>query len=85
MSDRIAVMERGRILQVGSPTDIYEHPSRRFVADFIGDTNFLEARVVAKDGAGARVRLPSGAELPARGLNDATSGAAVTLAFAPSA
>jgi spermidine/putrescine transport system ATP-binding protein len=83
MSDRIAVMERGRILQVGSPTDIYEHPTRRFVADFIGDTNFLEARVVAADGAGPRVRLSSGAELPARGLNDATSGTAVTLAIRP--
>jgi spermidine/putrescine transport system ATP-binding protein len=83
MSDRIAVMERGRILQVGSPTEIYEHPTRRFVADFIGDTNFLEARVVMKDGAGARVRLSSGAELPARGLHDATSGAAVTLAIRP--
>ncbi len=83
MSDRIAVMERGRILQVGSPTEIYEHPTRRFVADFIGDTNFLEARVVAVDGAPARVRLASGAELRARGLNGATPGATVTLAIRP--
>jgi spermidine/putrescine transport system ATP-binding protein len=83
MSDRVAVMERGRILQVGSPTDIYEHPVRRFVADFIGDTNFLEARVVAAEGGGIRVRLPSGAELPARGVNGATDGAPVTLAIRP--
>ncbi|HXV24112.1 MAG TPA: ABC transporter ATP-binding protein, partial [Alphaproteobacteria bacterium] len=84
MSDRIGVMERGRILQVGSPTEIYEHPIRRFVADFIGDTNFLEARVVAAaDGTPARVRLSSGAELRARGLNGAAPGTTVTLAIRP--
>ena len=46
MSDRIAVMEGGRILQVGSPEEIYERPSTRFVAGFIGHTNLLEATVV---------------------------------------
>jgi spermidine/putrescine transport system ATP-binding protein len=60
MSDRIAVMSEGRILQLGSPRDIYDHPAERFVADFIGDTNFLEAEVAAVDGATAAVRLPGG-------------------------
>jgi spermidine/putrescine transport system ATP-binding protein len=83
MSDRVAVMDRGRILQVGSPTDIYEHPTRRFVADFIGDTNFLEAKVVGADGGTAQVRLASGAELPARGAVGATAGATVTIAVRP--
>ncbi len=83
MSDRVAVMERGRILQVGSPTDIYEHPTRRFVADFIGDTNFLEARVVGVENGAARVRLTSGAELALRGLGGTSIGAAVTLAIRP--
>jgi spermidine/putrescine transport system ATP-binding protein len=41
MSDRIAVMSAGRILQVGGPRDIYDKPAERFVADFIGETNFL--------------------------------------------
>ncbi|RMG97441.1 MAG: ABC transporter ATP-binding protein [Chloroflexi bacterium] len=41
MSDRIAVMNRGRVLQVGSPEVIYEQPENRFVADFIGETNFV--------------------------------------------
>ena len=45
MSDRIAVMHQGRALQVGSPTEIYERPSCRFVADFIGETNFLNGVV----------------------------------------
>lgn len=46
MSDRIAVMSDGEVQQIGGPTDIYEHPVNRFVADFIGDTNFLEGRIV---------------------------------------
>ena len=45
MSDRIAVMHLGKVLQVGSPTEIYERPNCRFVADFIGDTNFLDGVV----------------------------------------
>ena len=42
MSDRIAVMSKGRILQIGTPRDIYDRPAERFVANFIGETNFLE-------------------------------------------
>jgi spermidine/putrescine transport system ATP-binding protein len=45
MSDRIAVMSGGRVLQVGSPTEIYEQPNCRFVADFIGESNFLDGEV----------------------------------------
>ena len=46
MSDRIAVMNRGNVLQVGDPVSIYEKPGSQFVADFIGETNFLKAQVV---------------------------------------
>jgi iron(III) transport system ATP-binding protein len=52
LSHEIAVMNEGRIIQVGSPRDIYEHPRTRFVADFIGRTNLLEAKVIAADGPG---------------------------------
>ncbi len=45
MSDRIAVMHLGKVLQVGTPTEIYERPNCRFVADFIGDSNFLDGIV----------------------------------------
>jgi len=45
MSDRIAVMSHGKVLQVGEPVTIYERPNCKFVADFIGDTNFLEGEV----------------------------------------
>ena len=65
MSDRIAVMSRGKILQIGSPRDIYDHPSERFVANFIGETNFLEGDVVSATASAAQVRLQQGALLDA--------------------
>ncbi len=65
MSDRIAVMSKGRILQVGSPRDIYDRPSQRFVADFIGETNFLEGEVTGISGREASVRLGGGAVISA--------------------
>ena len=45
MSDRIAVMNGGHVLQVSTPEDIYDRPADRFVADFIGETNFLEGQI----------------------------------------
>ena len=65
MSDRIAVMSKGRILQVGSPRDIYDRPSQRFVADFIGETNFLEGEVTGTSSHEAAVRLAGGGVITA--------------------
>jgi spermidine/putrescine transport system ATP-binding protein len=78
MSDRIAVMNKGRILQVGTPQDIYVRPSERFVANFIGDTNFLKARTAAAKGGMVKLELACGgtltATVPPEGLSvgDAT-------------
>jgi spermidine/putrescine ABC transporter ATP-binding subunit len=55
MSDRIAVMAKGRVLQVASPTGLYERPTSRFVADFIGTMNFFEGRVRNSDNGMATV------------------------------
>jgi ABC-type Fe3+/spermidine/putrescine transport system ATPase subunit len=49
LSDRIAVMSRGRVEQLGAPREIYEHPATRFVADFIGASTVLCGRAVAAD------------------------------------
>ncbi len=49
LSDRIAVMNMGRIEQIGSPSEIYEHPQTAFVADFIGDTNLFQGQVESSD------------------------------------
>jgi spermidine/putrescine transport system ATP-binding protein len=65
MSDRLAVMSKGKILQIGSPRDIYDRPAERFVANFIGETNFLEGEIEAVHGAEATVKLPSGAKIAA--------------------
>jgi spermidine/putrescine transport system ATP-binding protein len=70
MSDRIAVMHLGGVLQIGTPTEIYERPNCRFVADFIGETNFLEGQVVARENGhvtvmirpDVKVRVPVGEE-----------------------
>ena len=45
MAGRIAVMSKGRVLQVGTPEEVYEHPANRFVADFIGNVNMFEGRL----------------------------------------
>jgi putrescine transport system ATP-binding protein len=47
MADRIGVMHAGRLMQVGVPSEVYEQPSSRWVADFVGDVNLLEGRVVS--------------------------------------
>ena len=49
LSDRIAVMNEGKILQVGTPAEIYDSPQNRFVADFIGTSNFLEGTLISKN------------------------------------
>ncbi len=45
MANRLAVMSKGRVLQVGSPEEVYEHPANRFVADFIGNVNLFEGKL----------------------------------------
>ena len=80
MSDRVAVMSQGAVQQVGSPDEIYERPVNRFVADFIGETNFLPAEVAA---AGTRYRVPSGETLSGHDPHGHAQGAQVTLALRP--
>lgn len=60
MSDRIAVMNEGRIVQLGTPTEIYEQPRARFVADFMGASNIFSARVLGVDGDHVRAETEGG-------------------------
>jgi spermidine/putrescine transport system ATP-binding protein len=60
MSDRIAVMHAGRVAQLGTPEELYDRPTTRFVADFIGTTNLLSGAVESADGQGGLVRLTGG-------------------------
>lgn len=60
MSDRIAVMREGVILQMGPPPEIYKYPNCRFVADFIGESNVLSGTVAAVKGNSLTVKTPNG-------------------------
>jgi len=85
MADRIAVMSNGKMLQVGTPKEIYERPNTHFVADFIGETNFIPAKLETRrdDGYGD-VRLSDNTLIHAE-LSDAlqTSSGDVTVAIRP--
>jgi iron(III) transport system ATP-binding protein len=60
ISDRMAILESGRILQVGTPREIYRRPARKTVAHFIGETDFLGGKVVVVDGGRLKVDTPIG-------------------------
>jgi iron(III) transport system ATP-binding protein len=60
MADRMAVLHEGRLIQVGSPTEVYRRPVSRFVADFIGEANFLAGRITRRTGQEAELDTPWG-------------------------
>ena len=86
MSDRIAVMQDGRIVQLGTPPEVYLHPATPFVAGFLGETNMLPGTMCGCEGAHAMVRFPGGAlghaRLPREGAAPAT-GESVVVALRP--
>jgi spermidine/putrescine ABC transporter ATP-binding subunit len=63
LSDRIAVLSHGQIEQIGTPAEIYERPTTAFVADFIGSSNLLQARIVERNGRGTIVETDKGLRL----------------------
>jgi iron(III) transport system ATP-binding protein len=63
MSDRVVVMDKGRIQQIGDPQTIYEHPANSFVANFIGATNLLEGTLLSRSGALCELEIPIGEAL----------------------
>jgi putrescine transport system ATP-binding protein len=84
LSDRIAVMDKGEVRQVGSPTEVYEFPNSRFVAGFIGSINTFEATVIARESPHLRLSVPAlGTEVLARDVAAVAVGQAVTLAIRP--
>ena len=82
MASRIAVMSEGRFLQVGTPAEVYEHPTSRFVADFIGNVNLFDGALSAADGRVADVDC---GDLHCRvaSTRERTGAAAVTVAVRP--
>jgi spermidine/putrescine ABC transporter ATP-binding subunit len=60
LSDRMAIMNRGRVEQIGAPSDVYEHPVNTFTAKFLGEANLLDGIVAAAEPGGAKIRLSGG-------------------------
>jgi spermidine/putrescine transport system ATP-binding protein len=83
MSDRIAVMNKGKILQIGTPREIYDQPSDVFVANFIGETNLLEGVVQKLNPQHAAVRLKAGMDVAATLPHDFQPQNMVTVAIRP--
>ena len=82
MSDRIAVFNKGRIEQIGTPEELYDRPATRFVASFIGDTNLVEGRVLGVAGGICEIQTAAG-RIAASTRTPLEAGAAVFVAVRP--
>jgi spermidine/putrescine transport system ATP-binding protein len=83
MSDRLVVMNTGRIEQLGSPRELYEHPATRFVANFIGTSNILTGRLERRGDAWALAGLGPDQRVLVADAGDAREGQDVELAVRP--
>ena len=83
MSDRIAVMSKGKALQIGQPEEIYERPANKFVADFIGETNFLDGVVKGQNGKVVDVELTGTGTVQVESARTFTTGQKVAVAVRP--
>jgi putrescine transport system ATP-binding protein len=83
VADRMGVMNHGRLIQVATPPEIYEQPNSRWVADFIGDVNLIEGRVLATRGEGISIASAAAGELHAVQAGGSKPGDAVWVALRP--
>ncbi len=82
LSDRIAVMDAGRVLQIGTPVELYEQPAGLFVADFIGTNNLVAGQVTEVCGGMVALKTPAGV-LRGRGVGTLSVGSAAVVAIRP--
>ena len=85
MADRVAVLRDGVVKQLGPPRELYERPASRFVADFLGETNFLAATVASADDALVELETPAGKLYSSAGLEVTPRGGNVTCSIRPEA
>lgn len=83
LSDRICVMRAGEIVQVGTPSDLYDHPQSRYVADFVGTSNFFEGDIAAIHDAKAQITLEDGQSYDAVLGDDLANGTRACLSIRP--
>lgn len=84
ISDKIIIMSKGKVEQIGTPREIYYHPNSKFVADFIGEANFLDAQVLSENGEKARIRV-AGEEIEVNNFAHARAGDKSELVIRPEA
>ncbi len=83
LSDRICVMREGRIVQVGSPQGLYDHPNSRYVADFVGTSNFFEGRIERATRGAATLVTRAGLTLGGRASEGLSAGDPACLSIRP--
>jgi len=83
MSDRIAVMNKGRLVQVAAPSEIYEQPNSRWVADFVGAVNLIEGELLESGRAGSTVECAAGGRLRTAQPVDVPAGTVLWVAVRP--
>ncbi len=83
MSDRIAIMNEGQIIQLDTPVALYESPASLFVADFIGESNFLKGQIAETDGDRTAVETDEGLKVWVAKFNQAQAGEEVSVAIRP--
>jgi ABC-type Fe3+/spermidine/putrescine transport system ATPase subunit len=83
MSDRIAIMNEGKIIQLDTPVALYESPANLFVADFIGESNFLSGKIAETDGERTAVETDDGLKVWVQKINQADHGEDVSIAVRP--
>jgi putrescine transport system ATP-binding protein len=83
MADRIAIMDKGEVMQVATPAEIYEAPNSRFVAGFVGNVNLFEGSVAERTENTARITGGSGAQISVENAGEAAKGNDVAFAIRP--
>lgn len=83
MADRIAIMERGEVVQVATPAEVYEAPGSRFVADFVGTVNLFEGTVTSRESNTARIETGGGLVIHTENAGEAETGRQVWYAVRP--
>ena len=85
MADSVAVLRDGKTVQIGPPRTLYDRPASRFVADFLGETNFLPAVVAGADGGMVTLETPAGILHSTAGVATTPQGGNVTCSIRPEA
>jgi putative spermidine/putrescine transport system ATP-binding protein len=82
MSDRIAIFRQGKVAQIGTPSELYDQPQSRFVASFLGESDFIGGKVQSVDSGIARIATAAG-EIRQNGTRQPTIGSEITVALRP--